>query len=133
MVKAKWHLTRRGFGPWARVYRKAHEGGRQCVRLAILSWGALDERSWPGVSEREPADIARALGVHAQRVITPRGSTAVSGLELMTALRPPTKTVQDPATGNWASGHNRGSLGTEPMDPAPPEATPEHPLVVNLG
>ncbi len=34
--------------------------------------------------------------VYATRVITPRGSTAVSGLELMTALRPPTKAVQDP-------------------------------------
>ncbi|MFI9244041.1 telomere-associated protein Tap [Streptomyces sp. NPDC053086] len=133
LVKAKWHLTRRGFGPWARVCRKAHEGRRQCVRLAILSWGALDERSWPGVTEMEPADIARALGVYAQRVITPRGSTATSGLELMTALRPPTKAVQDPATGNWVPGHNPGSLGTEPMDPAPPEATPEHPVVVNSG
>ena len=51
----------------------------------------------PASREMEPADIARVLGVYAQRVITPRGSTAVSGLELMTALRPPTKAVQDPA------------------------------------
>ena len=50
-----------------------------------MSWDALDERSWPGVSEMEPADIARVLAMYAQRVITPRGSTAVSGLELMTA------------------------------------------------
>lgn len=131
--KAKWQLTQRGFGPWARVYRKAQGRERQCVQLAILSWDALDERSWPGVSDKEPADIARVLGVYAQRVITPRGSTAVSGLELMTALRPPTKAVQDPATGNWVSGHNPGSLGTEPMDPAPPEATAEHPVVVQSG
>ncbi|MER6123014.1 helix-turn-helix domain-containing protein [Streptomyces sp. NPDC001795] len=133
VAKAKWQLTQRGFGPWARIYRKAQGRERQCVQLAILSWDALDERSWPGVSEMEPADIARVLGVYAQRVITPRGSTAVSGLELMTALRPPTKAVQDPATGNWVSGHNPGSLGTEPMDPAPPEATQEHPVVVNSG
>ncbi|MEV6726636.1 helix-turn-helix transcriptional regulator [Streptomyces xanthochromogenes] len=133
VAKAKWQLTQRGFGPWARIYRKAQGRDRQCVQLAILSWDALDERSWPGVSEMEPADIARVLGVYAQRVITPRGSTAVSGLELMTALRPPTKAVQDPATGNWVSGYNAGSLGTEPMDPAPPEATPEHPVVVNSG
>lgn len=79
----------------------------------------------------QPADIARVLGVYAQRVITPRGSTAVSGLELMTALRPPTKPERDEETGNWVSGHNPGSLGTEPMDPAPPEATPEHPVVVD--
>ncbi|MFJ8510757.1 telomere-associated protein Tap [Streptomyces avermitilis] len=133
VVKAKWQLTQRGFGPWARIYRKAQGNQRQCVQLAILSWDALDERSWPGVADMEPADIARVLGVYATRVITPRGSTAVSGLELMTALRPPTKAVQDPASGNWVSGYNAGSLGTEPMDPAPPEATPEHPVVVNSG
>ncbi|MFI1606987.1 telomere-associated protein Tap [Streptomyces griseofuscus] len=133
VAKAKWQLTQRGFGPWARIYRKAQGRDRQCVQLAILSWDALDERSWPGVAEMEPADIARVLGVYAQRVITPRGSTAVSGLELMTALRPPTKPERDPETGNWTSGHNPGSLGTEPMDPAPPEATPEHPVVVQSG
>ncbi|MFI9255269.1 telomere-associated protein Tap [Streptomyces sp. NPDC053069] len=133
VAKAKWQLTQRGFGPWARIYRKAQGRERQCVRLAILSWDAVDERSWPGVADMEPADIARVLGVYAQRVSTPRGSTAVSGLELMTALRPPTRAVQDPATGNWVSGHNLGSLGTEPMDPAPPEATQEHPVFVNSG
>ncbi|CAL9673475.1 telomere-associated protein Tap [Streptomyces sp. enrichment culture] len=133
VVKAKWRLTQRGFGPWARIYRKAQGRERQCVQLAILSWDALDERSWPGVTEMEPADIARVLGVYAQRVITPRGSTAVSGLELMTALRPPTRAVRDEATGNWVPGHNPASLGTEPMDPAPPEATAEHPVVVESG
>lgn len=133
VAKAKWQLTQRGFGPWARIYRKAQGRERQCVQLAVLSWDALDERSWPGVADMEPADIARVLGVYATRVITPRGSTAVSGLELMTALRPPTRAVQDRATGNWVSGHNPGSLGTEPMDPAPPEATAEHPVVVNSG
>lgn len=133
VVKAKWRLTQRGFGPWARIYRKVQGRERQCVQLAILSWDALDERSWPGVSEMEPADVARVLGVYAQRVITPRGSTAVSGLELMTALRPPTRAVRDEASGNWVPGHNPGSLGTEPMDPAPPEATPEHPVVVDSG
>ncbi|MEU7027947.1 helix-turn-helix domain-containing protein [Streptomyces sp. NPDC046275] len=133
VVKAKWRLTQRGFGPWARIYRKAQGRDRQCVQLAILSWDALDERSWPGVAEMEPADVARVLSVYAQRVITPRGSTAVSGLELMTALRPPTRAVRDEASGNWVPGHNPGSLGTEPMDPAPPEATPEHPVVVESG
>ncbi|MFD9466177.1 telomere-associated protein Tap [Streptomyces sp. NPDC060027] len=130
--KAKWKLTQRGFGPWARIYRPAQSGQRQCVQLAVLSWDALDERSWPGVAQMEPADIARVLGIYAMRVITPRGSTAVSGLELMTALRPPTRAVQDQA-GHWVSGYNPGSLGTEPMDPAPPEATAEHPVVVNSG
>ncbi|WP_282089329.1 telomere-associated protein Tap [Streptomyces tendae] len=133
VVKAKWRLTQRGFGPWARIYRKAQGRERQCVQLAVLSWDALDERAWPGVAEMEPADIARVLGVYATRVITPRGSTAVSGLELMTALRPPTRAVRDEATGNWVSAYNPGSLGTEPMDPAPPEATAEHPVVVDSG
>ncbi|MCT9111963.1 helix-turn-helix domain-containing protein [Streptomyces mirabilis] len=133
VAKAKWNLTQRGFGPWARIYRPAQSGRRQCVQLAVLSWDALDERSWPGVAQMEPADIARVLGVYATRVITPRGSTAVCGLELMTALRPPTRALQDKETGNWVSGHNPGSVGTEPMDPAPPEATPEHPVVVNSG
>jgi len=130
VLKAKWQLTKRGFGPWARIYRKAQGRERQCVQLAILPWDALDGRSWPGVTETEmePADIARVLGVYAQRVITPRGSTAVTGLELMTALRPPTRAVRDEQSGNWISGHNPGSLGTEAIAPAPPEARPEHPV-----
>ncbi|MET7852933.1 helix-turn-helix domain-containing protein [Streptomyces avermitilis] len=131
--KAKWQLTQRGFGPWARIYRKAQGAQRQCVQLAILPWDALDSRAWPGVTDMEPADVARVLGVYAQRVITPRGSTAVSGLELMTALRPPTRPVQDKETGNWVSGRNPGSLGTEAMDPAPPEGQPEHPAVFHTG
>jgi transposase len=73
VARAKWQLTQRGFGPWARIYRKAQGRERQCVQLAILSWDALDERSWPGVTEMEPADIARVLGIYAQRVITSLG------------------------------------------------------------
>ncbi|WP_406054188.1 helix-turn-helix domain-containing protein [Streptomyces sp. NBC_01077] len=135
VTKAKWQLTQRGFGPWARIYRKAQGRDRQCVQLALLPWDALDSRSWPGVNEAEmhPADIARVLGIYAQRVITPRGSTAVSGLELMTALRPPTRPVRDEETGNWTRGHHAGSLGTDPLPPAPPEARPEHPVVVSSG
>ncbi|MFZ3491675.1 telomere-associated protein Tap [Streptomyces sp. 5.8] len=133
VIKAKWQLTQRGFGPWARIYRAATGAQRQCVQLAILPWDALDTRSWPGVADMEPADIAQVLGLYAQRVSTPRGSTAVSGLELMTALRPPTRPVRDEETGNWVSGHNPGSLGTEPMDPAPPEGQIEHPAVFNIG
>ncbi|MDX3232581.1 telomere-associated protein Tap [Streptomyces sp. ME19-01-6] len=133
VLKARWQLTQRGFGPWARIYRKAQGRDRQCVQLAILPWDALDSRAWPGVSEMEPADVARVLGVYAQRVITPRGGTAVNGLELMTALRPPTRPVRDEETGNWVSGPNPGSLGTEPMDPAPPEGQPEHPAIYHSG
>ncbi|PRH79667.1 transcriptional regulator, partial [Streptomyces solincola] len=99
----------------------------------MLSWDALDPRAWPGVADMEPADIARVLALYTRRVITPRGSTAVCGLELMTALRPPTRAVQDRGTGQWVPGRHPGSLGTEPIDPAPPEAVPEHPVVVNTG
>lgn len=46
LVRAEWKLTRRGFGPWARIYRPAEGGRRQCVQLCIPSWGALDTRHW---------------------------------------------------------------------------------------
>ncbi|MEU0704398.1 helix-turn-helix transcriptional regulator [Streptomyces bacillaris] len=133
ILKAKWQLTQRGFGPWPRIYRKAQGRDRQCVQLAVLPWDALDKRDWPGVSDMEPADVARVMGLYAQRVMTPRGGTAVTGLELMTALRPPTRPERDAETGNWVSGHNPGSLGTEQMDPAPPEGQPEHPAVFHSG
>ncbi|MEV7470023.1 helix-turn-helix transcriptional regulator [Streptomyces kronopolitis] len=127
LVRADWQLTRRGFGPWARIYRPAEGGRRQCVQLAVLPWGALDERSWGATGQLPPADVAAVLGSYAQRVITPRGSTAVCGLELMTALRPPTRAVRD-ESGSWVSGPVPGSL-TEAVDPAPPEAPMEHPVV----
>ncbi|WP_407284828.1 telomere-associated protein Tap [Streptomyces sp. BP-8] len=128
LARAKWQLTRRGFGPWPRVYRPAQNGRRRCVQLAILPWGALDARSWGDTDQLSPAELARVLGAYATRVITPRGSTAVCGLELMTALRPPTRAVKDESTGSWISGPNPGAL-TEPLDPAPPEAPAEHPVV----
>ncbi|MFE1176816.1 telomere-associated protein Tap [Streptomyces sp. NPDC058773] len=129
LLRAEWRLTRRGFGPWPRVYRPVQGGGeRQCVQFAILPWGALDTRSWGESDQLPPAELARVLGSYATRVITPRGSTAVCGLELMTALRPPTRPVRDEATGSWVSGPNPGAL-TESVDPAPPEAPAEHPIV----
>ncbi|MFJ2110048.1 hypothetical protein ACIOHH_36420 [Streptomyces microflavus] len=59
LEQAGWQLTRRGLGPWARVYRPVTGGRRQCVQLCIPSWNALDDRagatppswsrrSWPG-------------------------------------------------------------------------------------
>ncbi|MEU4097351.1 helix-turn-helix transcriptional regulator [Streptomyces sp. NPDC026673] len=130
ITRAKWQLTRRGFGPWARVYRPAQDGRRHCVQLAVLSWGALDSRSWGDAEQLPPPELAQLLADYAHRVVTPRGSTAVSGLELMTALRPPTRAVKDPATGAWVSGANPGAL-TGPVDPAPPEAPDEHPVVTS--
>ncbi|MGA5823490.1 telomere-associated protein Tap [Kitasatospora sp. NPDC094028] len=126
LARSKWQLTRRGFGPWARIYRPVKDGRRQCVQLAILPWRALDTRAWGNAADLPAPDLARVLGVYAQRVITPRGSTATCGLELMTALRPPTRAVRDEATGGWVSGPMPGAL-TEVVEAAPPEVPPEHP------
>ncbi|MFG3499021.1 telomere-associated protein Tap [Streptomyces sp. NPDC047928] len=128
VTRAKWRLTRRGFGPWARIYRPTDGGRRQCVQLAVVPWGALDSRAWGGAAELAPPDLAAALTAYATRVLTPCGSTAVSGLELMTALRPPTRAVRDASTDTWVPGPVPGSL-TAPVDPAPPEAPDEHPVV----
>ncbi|MFZ3494538.1 telomere-associated protein Tap [Streptomyces sp. 5.8] len=133
LTKAKWQLTRRGFGPWPRIYRPATPTtGRQCVQLAILPWGALDPRAWGEETSHLPApELAELLTSYATRVLTPRGSTAVSGLELMTALRPPTRAARDESTNTWVSAPVPGSL-TRPVDPAPPEAPDEHPVVAAL-
>lgn len=97
IARAKWQLTRHGFGPWARVYRPVQAGRRQCVQLAVLPWGALDSRSWGSAATLPPAELACVLGDYASRVLTPCGSTAVSGLE----LSPPTRAVKDETCG-WA-------------------------------
>ncbi|ROQ23586.1 telomere-binding protein Tap [Streptomyces sp. PanSC19] len=130
--RAEWQLTRRGFGPWARIYRPAQGGTRQCVQLCIPSWHALDDRAWGHAAQLAPAELARVLGVYAARVMTPVGSTAVIGLELMTALNPPTKASAPDETGRRRPEHRPGSLGTEPMDPAPCEATDGHPVLAHL-
>ncbi|MFJ3203690.1 telomere-associated protein Tap [Streptomyces sp. NPDC086989] len=133
LAKNKWQLTRRGFGPWPRIYRPASPTtGRQCVQLAILPWGALDARAWGEHTADLPApELAALLTTYASRVLTPRGSTAVSGLELMTALRPPTRAARNPDTQVWESAPVPGSL-LRPVDPAPPEAPDEHPVVAAL-
>ncbi|WP_030547817.1 telomere-associated protein Tap [Streptomyces albus] len=124
---AGWRLTRRGFGPWPRIYRPAAGGRRQCVQLAVLPFGALDPRSWPGAASLPAPRLAQVLGDYAARVLTPRGSCAVNGLELMTALRPPTRPVREERGERWVPGPVPGSL-TSAVDPAPPEAPEEHPV-----
>ncbi|MFC9289756.1 telomere-associated protein Tap [Streptomyces sp. NPDC057052] len=132
LARAEWKLTKRGFGPWARIYRPATGSGRACVQLCIPSWNALDTRHWGGAGQLAPADLARVLGVYASRVMTPRGSTAVTGLELMTALHPPTRASEPDAAGKRHSEHNPGSLGKDPVDCAPCEAPDGHPLLADL-
>jgi DNA-binding transcriptional regulator YiaG len=132
LTRAGWQLTKRGFGPWARIYRPAQGSERACVQLCILSWDALDTRHWADAAQLPPAELARLLGTYAARVMTPRGSTAVTGLELMTALHPPTRASQPDATGKRHSEHNPGSLGKDPVDCAPCEAPDGHPLLAGL-
>ncbi|WP_285574046.1 helix-turn-helix transcriptional regulator [Streptomyces sp. RTGN2] len=132
LVRAEWKLTKRGFGPWARIYRPAQGSERACVQLCIPSWNALDSRHWGEAAQLPPADLARVLGVYASRVMTPRGSTAVTGLELMTALHPPTRASEPGADGRRHSEYNPGSLGKDPVDCAPCEAPDGHPLLADL-
>ncbi|MGW4729323.1 telomere-associated protein Tap [Streptomyces shenzhenensis] len=132
LARADWKLTKRGLGPWARIYRPARGSERACVQLCIPSWHALDARHWGTAAQLPPAELARLLGVYASRVMTPRGSTAVTGLELMTALHPPTRASEPGADGRRHSEHNPGSLGTDPVDCAPCEAPDGHPLLADL-
>jgi DNA-binding XRE family transcriptional regulator len=135
LVRAEWKLTKRGFGPWARIYRPATGSERACVQLCIPSWNALDTRHWGEAGQLPPAELARVLGVYASRVMTPRGSTAVTGLELMTALHPPTRASEPDADGKRHSEHNPGSLGKDAIDPMnwPPCEVPDgHPVLKDL-
>ncbi|MEW2267840.1 telomere-associated protein Tap [Streptomyces sp. NPDC047853] len=135
LARAEWKLTKRGFGPWARIYRPAHGSERACVQLCIPSWNALDTRHWGEAGQLPPAELARVLGAYASRVMTPRGSTAVTGLELMTALHPPTRASEPDADGKRHSEHNPGSLGKDAIDPMnwPPCEVPDgHPVLKDL-
>ncbi|MEV8603168.1 helix-turn-helix domain-containing protein [Streptomyces griseoviridis] len=132
LTRANWQLTKRGFGPWARIYRPAQGSERSCVQVCIPSWDALDARHWADAAQLPPVELARLLGTYAARVMTPRGSTAVTGLELMTALHPPTRASQPDADGRRHSEHNPGSLGKDPVDCAPCEAPDGHPLLADL-
>ncbi|MEU1668518.1 helix-turn-helix transcriptional regulator [Streptomyces sparsogenes] len=132
--RAGLQMTQRGFGPWARLYRDPEGSRRRCVQLCILSWNALDTREW-GKKDRpellltmHPADLARYLGLYAARVMTPRGSTATTGLELMTALRPPTRAEKDPATGEFKRAFNDDAL-TQVYPVVECEVPDEHPIL----
>jgi len=129
--KAGWLLTQRGLGPWARVYRAPEDGKRVCVQLCIPGWGALTSGGWQIPDGLDTADLARLLGTYATRVLTPRGSTAVSGLDLVAALRPPTRAQRTES--GWASAPVEGSRPAKGFDPAPPEVPDMHPLAEHRG
>ncbi|MEU6175812.1 helix-turn-helix transcriptional regulator [Streptantibioticus parmotrematis] len=133
LAKSGWQLTQRGFGPWARIFRPAEGSQRRCVQLCVPAWNALDIREWdrkdnPLLPTMHPADLARYLGTYAQRVMTPRGTTAVTGLELMVALRPPTRAEKDEATGEFKRAFNPDAL-TAVYDVVECEVPDEHPLL----
>ncbi|WP_331729609.1 telomere-associated protein Tap [Streptomyces platensis] len=129
--KAGLQLTQRGFGAWTRVYREPEGSKRRCVQLCIPAWGALPVDEWdnkndPQLPTMHGADLARFLGTYADRVMTPRGTTAVTGLELMTALRPPTRAEKDPTTGAFKPAFNDDAL-TRLYDVVECEVPDEHP------
>ncbi|MEU9197794.1 telomere-associated protein Tap [Streptomyces hundungensis] len=135
--KAGLQMSQRGFGPWARVYRDPEGSRRRCVQLCILPWNALDAREWdkkdnPQLPTMHPADLVQYLGLYAARVITPRGSTATTGLELMTALRPPTRAEKNPATGAFEPAFNDDAI-TAKYDVVPCEVPDEHPALKHAG
>ncbi|WP_405444570.1 helix-turn-helix domain-containing protein [Streptomyces achromogenes] len=133
IAQAGQQLTQRGFGAWARVYRAPEGSRRRCVQLCIPAWGALpvdewDDKNDPKLPTMHAADLARFLGTYAERVMTPRGTTAVTGLELMTALRPPTRAQKDEATGEFKQAFNDDAL-TRPYDVVECEVPDEHPVL----
>ena len=131
--KAELQLTQRGFGPWARVFREPEGSRRRCVQLCIPSWNALDVREWDHkddlkIPSMHPADLARYLGTYAQMVLTPRGTASTTGLELMTALRPPTRAEKNEATGEFERAYNADTL-TAVYDVVECEVPDEHPIL----
>ncbi|MFJ1601498.1 telomere-associated protein Tap [Streptomyces sp. NPDC088261] len=132
--KAGLQLTQRGLGPWARLYRDPEGSRRRCVQLCVLPWNALDTREWGRKDDPQllltmhPADLARYLGLYAARVMTPRGTTATTGLELMVALRPPTRAEKDPVTGEFKRALNDDAL-TQLYPVVECEVVDEHPIL----
>lgn len=127
LTKAGWELTKAGFGPWPRIFKRL-DGKRHCIQLFLTPWGALENRVWGQAGELPAGDLATMLGTYARLVITPRGTVAVTGEELMTSLRPPTKAEWSQDEGKYVSAKVPHTLHTL-ADPAPCEAPDEHPVV----
>lgn len=127
ITRAGWELTKSGFGPWPRIFKRL-DGKRHCVQLALIPWRALETRAWGDAAELPAPELARLLGTFANLIITPRGTVAVTAEELMTALRPPTRAGWSEEKNKYVSENVPDTLHT-PVDPAPCEAPDEHPLV----
>lgn len=131
--RAGLELTKRGFGAWTRIFYRPEDGKRRCVQLCIPAWGALPTSEWddkkdPQLPTMSAADLARFLGSYAERVITPRGFTATTGLALMTALRPPTRAEKDEETGTFERAFNADAL-TQVYPVVECEVPDEHPIL----
>ncbi|MFI6688080.1 telomere-associated protein Tap [Streptomyces sp. NPDC050485] len=127
LTKAGWELTKSGLGPWPRIFKRL-DGKRHCVQLFLTPWGALEDRVWGKAGDLSAGELARMLGTYARLVITPRGTVAVTGEELMTSLRPPTKAEWSQDEGRYVSAKVPHTLHAV-VDPAPCEAPDEHPVV----
>ncbi|MER5376256.1 DnaB-like helicase C-terminal domain-containing protein [Streptomyces sp. NPDC002553] len=132
-----WEVPQRGnkpwFSAWVRVFQRV-ERGRRSIQLAVLPWGALTTGGWPLPIDRETrlpvsttAEVVDFLRVYSERIMTPVSSTAATGQELMSALRPATRAWRDETTKKVRSKWLERSLHLA-VDPAPPEATKDHPL-----
>lgn len=135
-----WKMPQRGnkpwFSAWVRIYQPV-ERGRRSVQLAILPWGALTTGGWPLPLDKETrrptssvSEVVHFLRVYSDRVMTPVSTTAVTGQQLMTALRPATRAWRDEKSGKVGPKWREGSLHL-PVDPAWPEATKDHPLATD--
>ncbi|WP_405533784.1 transcriptional regulator (plasmid) [Streptomyces avidinii] len=127
LTKAGWELTKSGLGPWPRIFKRV-DGKRHCVQLFLTPWGALENRVWGKAGDLPARELATMLGTYARLVITPRGTVAVTGEELMTSLRPPTKAEWSTDEGRYVSAKVPHTLHTV-VEPAPCEAPDEHPVV----
>ncbi|WP_424217801.1 telomere-associated protein Tap (plasmid) [Streptomyces sp. BI20] len=129
LAQEAWQVSRRGLGAWSRLYQAPVGPVRRSVQVCVPGWGGLDARHWGEAALLPPGDLARLLGLFSERVMTPAVTSAATGIELMTALRPPTRPGPlDPVTGR-RSALIPVSLGTEPMDPPPCEAPAGHPVL----
>lgn len=125
LSEAGWTLSRAGLGGWTFLFRDRTE-----VHVAVVPWGAFSDNMRWGDMEAvaaEPGALAYTLGLYAERVISPTGSTAGCSLALMTAVRPKDVARFDRGTGRMHRVAVPGSLH-KAVDPAPPEAPDEHPL-----
>jgi len=128
LAEAGWSLSRAGLSPWSFLFKDRTE-----VHVAVVPWGAFaDHLRWGGIEDvaADPVALAYTLGLYAERVISPTGSTAACSIALMTAVRPPTRVVFDRGTGRMRRVPVEGSLSA-PVDPAPPEAPDEHPIAAD--